>query len=215
MSLAFLSGMYGRTETVGEKPEVKGSYAVTSNGKHVFLPKYGSSFSRVEVTVAVEDGDVKPSEGLGYTEAENLYCSLYNRGECDDDVIVVPSVDPQNGLPVVGLHNFSDNQMTGLILPDTITKLGAAAILTAPNLKYIKFGRYFRECGSSQYANALTATPTDVVLDFSNYARDEVPVLRDASLLTGVIEVWVPLNMFNKWKTDTKWLSVQDKIFGV
>lgn len=216
MSLAFLSGIYSKGEVVGEKPEVSKSFAVVNNGKHVFRPPYGKTFSKVEVTVAVEDGDIKPSEGLYFVEDSAVTVVLNSMGTCNDKVVTVPSVDDESGRPVVGLQFFTATEVTALVLPDVITSIQSVGILCASELKCIKFGRYFRSCGAGQYADTVTGPlPEEVVLDFSNYARSEPPALSDASLLTGVIEVKVPGSMVDAWKIATNWSTVADKIVGV
>ena len=178
-------------------------------------------------SIAVGGGALTPSEGLEFTETyvPAQYVGYYGwsgKGTCTDTEIVVPCATPA-GHPVISV-GYLTNQGNGsgiwcegiskIYLPDTVTEIRFSGLLYGDILKYIKFGRYFESVDGSMYADNMSP-PTDVVLDFSDYARSTPPTLADTSLFTGVIEVRVPSAMVDTFKTATNWAAAANKIVGV
>ena len=172
-------------------------------------------------------GGLTPSEGLEFTETyvPAQYVGYYGwsgKGTCTDTEIVVPCATPA-GHPVISVGYVEDQGgsmgiwcegISKIYLPDTVTEIPFSGLLYGDILKYIKFGRYFQSVGEYMYADGMSP-PTDVVLDFSDYARSDPPLLADTSLFTGVIEVRVPSAMVNTFKTATNWSVAADRIIGV
>ena len=172
-------------------------------------------------------GGLTPSEGLEFTETyvPALYVGYYGwsgKGTCTDTEIVVPCATPA-GHPVISVGYVTDQRssmgiwcegISKIYLPDTVTEIPFSGLLYGDILKYIKFGRYFQSVGEYMYADGMSP-PTDVVLDFSDYARSTPPTLADTSLFRGVIAVRVPLAMVDTFKTATNWSVAADRIVGV
>ena len=189
---------------------------------------FPDGFNDAVNSIAVGGGALTPSEGLAFkqTYESPLYSGCYGwsgKGTCTDTEIVVPCATPE-GHPVISVgYLSSDSQdasgiwcegISKIYLPDTVTYIRFSGLLYGDILKYIKFGRYFGSVGESMYADGMSP-PTDVVLDFSDYARSEPPTLEDTSLFTGVIEIRVPSAMVDTFKTATNWAAAANKIVGV
>ena len=205
------------------------SIADTIRGKSgtTGVMSFPNGFNDAVNSIAVGGGALTPSEGLEFTETyvPALYVGYYGwsgKGTCTDTEIVVPCATPA-GHPVISVGYVTDQGngtgiwcegISKIYLPDTVTEIRFSGLLYGDILKYIKFGRYFESVGEYMYADG-TSRPTDVVLDFSDYARSTPPTLADTSLFTGVIEVRVPSAMVDTFKTATNWASAADKIVGV
>ena len=180
-------------------------------------------------------GGLTPSEGLYFEETYDLdgyvmYVNTYGWtgiGTCTDTEIVVPCANPANGRPVVSVghidewySNLGSPSLKNIIkvyLPDTITRIEDNALTGGESLKYIKFGKYLNYVGSFQWNYDMydQSAPTDVVLDFSDFALSTPPTLSDISLLLGVSEIRVPSAMIDTFTFATNWASASDKIVGV
>ena len=177
-------------------------------------------------------GGLTPSEGLefvetydrdGYAMEVNTY-GWIGLGTCTDTEIVVPCANPANGRPIVsvgaindkfeGLGNIWLESAEKVYLPDTICCIEDLGFMGGGKVKYIKFGRYLNFVGEYQFSFPFDV-PTDLVLDFSDFALTNPPTLEDVSIFQGVVEVRVPSAMVSKFKTATNWASVADKIVGV
>ena len=189
---------------------------------------FPNGFNDAVNSIAVGGGALTPSEGLEFTETyvPALYVGYYGwsgKGTCTDTEIVVPCATPA-GHPVISVGYVNDRGEIGggiwcegiskIYLPDTVTEIHFSGLQYGDILKYIKFGRYFESVGEYMYPDNMSP-PTDVVLDFSDYARSTPPTLADTSLFTGVIEIRVPSAMVNTFKTATNWSAAANKIVGV
>ena len=180
-----------------------------------------------------EGGGLEPSEGLYFNETYDGdgYCMYINTygwsgisDKCKDTEIVVPCANPANGRPVVSVGCLDDkfevldcvwlDNISKIYLPDTITRIEKGALEDGYSVKYIKFGRYVNYIGAYQFIGEWNMGwyPSDLVLDFSDFALSSPPVLEDTSLFNGVVQIRVPTTMVDKFKTATNWASAADKI---
>ncbi len=101
-----------------------------------------------------------PTEGLAYALNENgTAYSVVGMGTATDTDIVIPS--SHNRLPVrsIGVHAFScEDDLTSIVLPDSIETIEWEAISRCPSLRSVTFGRGIEQVGEFAFLECEALT---------------------------------------------------------
>lgn len=167
-------------------------------------------------------GGLTPSEGLAFAETWDLdtvmYIGLYGftgRGDCVDTEIVVPCATHQ-GKPVVAMgyytsdynsHECNVSGISKIYLPDSVTTI--YGIYGADNLTYVKFGRYTKEIKGNYFSDSIY--PSNLVLDFSDFALSTPPTLEVGDLLGAAEKIIIPKDMGESFVLGTNWSAFANK----
>lgn len=132
-----------------------------------------SVIANLEATLSIlsgEEPEVAPSVGLAYTLRSNgTEYEVSGIGDCTDTDIVVPS--EYEGLPVTAVarsaFSFKDN-ITSVIIPESVTSVGRYAFSASHNLKSVKILN--KNCSLSyELFTECTSLETLVIPKGTNY----------------------------------------------
>ncbi len=169
----------GSKVTVGDV-----EYGVDSNKMSAAVTELEATFGNLAAWGSVE------SKGLEYTlESDGKSYALTSVGTCEDTNIVIPRL--HEGLPVTKIGNrvFMHNQMTSVVIPDTVTTIGVYAfgycsklttLIIPDSITYIDNYAFYECIGLT-----ISAIPNNVTY-IGNYAFAKCSGLTDITIGDGV-----------------------------
>ena len=160
--------------TYGHTYEIEISYDYDLNDGEGAHP-LGESF-----TVTVDSQTIhQTSCKLGYSALDHTTCRVYKNTKCTHEVLAIPSTI--DGYTVTKVDRFSNNYLTTLILPDTITEFVNSAFADCKNLTSVTLPQNLTVLGVKMFSGCESLT--------------------DVSIPTAVTEI--PDEMFNGCKALT------------
>ena len=151
--------------TFGKTYEIEISYDYDLNdgeGSHPINESY---------TVTVDSQTIhKTSCKLRYNALDYETCIVYQNANCTHQVLAIPSVI--DGYTVTRMDRFSNNYLTTLILPDTVTQFATSAFANCKNLTSVTLPQNLSVLGEKMFSGcealsdvtiptAVTAIPNE------------------------------------------------------
>ena len=84
------------------------------------------------------------SVGLEYTLVNNAYYSVTGIGSCTDTVIKISPTYEGKAVKEIGSSAFISQNITSVVIPDSVTSIGGYAFWSCSNLKTVSFGENSR-----------------------------------------------------------------------
>ena len=82
-----------------------------------------------------------PSEGLEFISNLDGTCDLYNIGSCTDKNIIIPAFSPDGDtITKINYCAFQNSDITGVIIPDTVTTILGSAFNSCASLTSVRIG---------------------------------------------------------------------------